>query len=145
DLRVDVVSLPHEPRSGLAALPDVHVAGAAAGLACMPLPREPDALTVVDARRHLHLASAPVDDEAAALARVARVLDEHPAAGALRARLRPDELPEHAAGDLLQAPRAVAARASGRRRPRFDAVTAAGRTRHRDLERDTHRAAARRL
>ena len=70
----------------------VDVARAAADSPGVALARQPDPLVVVDARRHLDLALAAVDDEPGAVAGVARVLDHDASAGALRAGLGPDEL-----------------------------------------------------
>src|SRR5262249_51991800 len=145
DLGVDVVALADEPRIGLDPHPYVHVAGAAARLACVPLAGEPDALPVVDARRDLHLALAAVDDQAGAGARVAWMLDDDAPAGALGAGLRAHKLPEHAARHVLQASGPFAPEAPDWGRARLDAVSPARRAGDGDLERDGDGHAACRL
>src|SRR5581483_5888725 len=64
---------------------------------------------------------------------------------ALRARLRADELAEHAARHLLQPAGAVAAVAADGRRPGLDPIAVAARAHHGKLERNRRSRAARRV
>src|SRR5262249_47046870 len=97
DLRVDVVALADEARIGSHAHVDVDVAGAATEGARMSLAGDADALPALDARRHVDPRLAALDRPPGAAALVTRVIDQHAATAAVRARLRAHELAEHAA------------------------------------------------
>src|SRR6185437_738923 len=125
DLGEDVVALAHEAWVGLDVHEDVRVARTSAECPRMAPAGDADPLAVVDAGGHVHVDSGGLDDAARAAALGARMLDERPTAVAARAGLGADELPEDAAGNLLQATAAVAARARRRSGARLRAVAVA--------------------
>ena len=87
DRRVDIVALTHEPL--VWADPDEHVdvARLPAERARMALAREPDSLSVVDARRDLHVETSLLERPPRAGTGLARMLDDSPCATATRAGL----------------------------------------------------------
>src|SRR5262245_61458181 len=136
--REDVVSLANETRIGLHVHEDVRVSGLAAQRAFVSLARDPDALAVVDSCWNLHVEPALLEHATAAIAPLARGLDDSASPAAARTGLRADEIAEHAARHLLE-PSAAAARDAGdRARSRLRPTATALLAGHRDLNR--HRA-----
>ena len=101
----------------------------------MTLAVDADPLAVVDPGRDVDVELALLQRAPGAVAVLARMLDDLPAATAVGARLRADELAEHAARDLVQPAAALTAVARDRRRARLDDVAVAGLAVHRDLDR----------
>jgi hypothetical protein len=90
----------------------------------------------VDARRDVDFDSTFLDDAAGTVAHRAGRFDLLAGSPACRASLRPHELAEDAARDLLQTACTVASRAGRDLRSRLGAVAAAVRAGHRNPERD---------
>src|SRR5262249_30111608 len=132
DRREDVVPLAHEARVRPDAHPHVHVSGPAAELAGVPLAGDADLLTVVDSSRDLHLQLPLLECAPGALALSARRRDETSGAAALRTCVGPDELPEHAAGHLLNTARSAAAGTRDRRRSGLGTAAGAAAALNRD-------------
>src|SRR5205823_1664326 len=100
----DVVAFTDEPRIGPHANADVGVAGPTPGTARVALAADTDLLAVVDTGGDRHLEPPLLDPARGSVAVGARRGHEPAGPAAARARLRPDELAEHAPRDLLQAP-----------------------------------------
>src|SRR5262249_56351709 len=83
--RVHIVPVAHEALVGGAVDVDVEVAGAAAARRVLPLARQAQALSVVDARRDVDGERLGLGRDARAAAVLALVLDDRPLAAAARA------------------------------------------------------------
>src|SRR3954451_7128787 len=143
--REDVVALAHEARVGLHADAHVDIARASPELAGVALAADPDLLAVVDPLRDLHVDTTLLHRATRAFAGGARGRHDLASASAAGTRLRPDELAEDAAADLLDAPRATARRAVDQARSRLCARGAAPRAGNGDAERHLARRSTRGL
>jgi len=132
----DVVSLANEPRVRPDSNANVDIARPAAGETGVAFTGDADPLTVMDPRRDLDVQPPLLEDLPSAFALRAWMLDQPPAAAALWAILRADELPEGAARDVLDAAEPLAGRADRDLGSRLHTVPRAAGAPNRDSERD---------